>query len=117
MAQALRTTETQLFGPSYATDSFLQVLVTYGSYSLFSVSLEFSFLESQGPRKGFPNGSAVKNPPVMQETWEMWVPSLGREDPLEEEMAAHSSNVAWKIPWTEEPGGLQSMGSQRVRYD
>ena len=60
MAQALRTTETQLFGPSYATDSFLQVLVTYGSYSLFSVSLEFSFLESQGPRKGFPYSSNGK---------------------------------------------------------
>ena len=45
----------------------------------------------------------VKNPPAMQETW---VPSLGREDPLEEEMAAHSSTLAWKIPWTEEPAGL-----------
>ena len=117
MAQAPRTTQTQLFGPSCATDSFLQVLVTYGSQSLFSVSLEFFFLESQRPRKGFPDGSAVKNPPVMQETWEMWVQSLGREDPLEEEMATHSSIVAWKIQWTEQPGGLQSMGSQRVRYD
>ena len=47
----------------------------------------------------------------------MQVQSLGREDPLEEEMATHSSILAWKIPWTEEPGGLQSMGSQRVRYD
>ena len=44
----------------------------------------------------------------------VWVQSLGGEDPLEKEMAAHSSIVAWKIPWTEEPGGLQSMGSQRV---
>ena len=43
--------------------------------------------------------------------------SLGREDPLEKEMATHSSVLAWKIPWTEEPGGLQSMGSQRVRHD
>ena len=51
----------------------------------------------------------VKNLPVMQETW---VRSLGREDPLEKEMAAHSSILAWRIPWTEEPGGLQSMGSQ-----
>ena len=42
----------------------------------------------------------------------MWVPSLGREDPLEEEMATHLSIIAWKIPWTEEPGGVQSMGSQ-----
>ena len=47
----------------------------------------------------------------------MQVPSLGREDPLEEEMATHSRIIAWRIPWTEEPGGLQSMGSHRVRYD
>ena len=56
----------------------------------------------------------VKNLPAMQETQ---VLSLGREDPLEEGMATHSSILAWKIPWTEEPGGLQSMGSQRVRHD
>ena len=49
--------------------------------------------------------------------WETWVGSLGREDPLEKEMAIHSSTVAWKIPWTEEPGRLQSMGSQRVEHD
>ena len=54
----------------------------------------------------------VKNPPAMQETQEMQVPSLGWEDPLEEEMATHSSILAWKIPWAEESGGLQSMGSQ-----
>ena len=47
---------------------------------------------------------------------EMWVRSLGREDPLEEEMAVHSSTLAWRIPQTEEPGGPQSMGSQRVRH-
>ena len=56
----------------------------------------------------------VKNPPVMRETW---VRSLGQEDPLEKEMAIHSSTIAWKIPWTEEPGRLQSMGSQRVGHD
>ena len=56
----------------------------------------------------------VKNLPTMQETW---VLSLAWEDPLEKEMAAHSSVLAWKIPWTEEPGGLQSMGSQRVRHN
>ena len=49
--------------------------------------------------------------------WETQVQSLGREDPLEKEMAAHSSTLAWKIPWMEEPGGLQSMGSQRVGHD
>ena len=59
--------------------------------------------------KGFPGGSVVKNLPIMQETQ---VQSLGQEDPLEKEMATHSSILAWKIPWTEEPGGLQSMGFQ-----
>ena len=49
----------------------------------------------------------------MQETQEMWVQSLGREDPLEEEIAIHPSIRAWRIPWTEEPGGLQSTGSQK----
>ena len=52
----------------------------------------------------------VKNLPAMQEKQELWVRSPGQEDPLEEEMATHSSILAWKIPWTEEPGGLQSMG-------
>ena len=56
----------------------------------------------------------VKNLPVVQETW---VQSLGWEDPLEKEMATHSSILAWRIPWTEEPGRLQFMGSQRVRHD
>ena len=59
----------------------------------------------------------VENPPAMQETEETQVRSLGQEDSLEKEMATHSSVLAWKIPWTEEPGGLQSMGSQRVRHD
>ena len=57
---------------------------------------------------------SVKNLPAMQETW---VRSLGQEIPLEKEMAAHSSILAWRIPWTEEPGGLQSIGSQRVGHD
>ena len=56
----------------------------------------------------------VKNLPAMQETQ---VRPLGQEDPLEEGMATHSSILAWEIPWTEEPGGLQSMGSQRVGHD
>ena len=56
----------------------------------------------------------VKRLPIMRETW---VQSLGREDLLEKEMATHSSTLAWKIPWREDPGGLQSMGSQRVRHD
>ena len=70
--------------------------------------------------KSFPSGNLVgmlqmiKNLPAMQETW---VQSLGQEDPLEKEMGTHSSTPAWKIPWTEEPGRLQSMGSQRVGHD
>ena len=56
----------------------------------------------------------VKNLPAKQETW---VASLGQEDPLENGMATHSSIVAWRIPWMEEPGELQSMGLQRVRHD
>ena len=57
----------------------------------------------------------VKNPPAVQEPQEMWVRSLGWEDPLKKKMATHSRTIAWKIPWTEAPGRLQSMGSQRVR--
>ena len=56
----------------------------------------------------------IKNPPAMQETW---VRSLGQEDPLEKGMATHSNILAWRIPWAEEPGGLQPMGSQRVGHD
>ena len=53
----------------------------------------------------------------LPEMWETWVRSLGREDSLEKEMATYSSIPAWRIPWMEEPGGLQSMGSQRVGHD
>ena len=60
---------------------------------------------------GFPGGSVVKNLPATQDR------SLGREDPLEKKMATHSSMLPWEIPWTEEPGGLQSVGSKRVGYD
>ena len=56
----------------------------------------------------------VKRLPTMQETW---VQSLGQDDPLEKEMAIHSSSLAWKIPWTEEPGGLQSMGFRSTAMD
>ena len=66
---------------------------------------------------GFPGGSEVKNPPAMQETQEMQVQSLGQEDPLEEGIATHSSILAWKIPWTEESDGLQTIVLQRVRHD
>ena len=64
--------------------------------------------------EGFLGGSVVKKHLPMQE---MWVQSLGHEAPLKKEMATHSSILAWEIPQTEEPGGLQSMGSQRVGHD
>ena len=64
--------------------------------------------------RGFTRSSAVKNPPAMQET-RVW--TLGWEDPLQKEMTTYSNTFVWEIPWTEEPGGLQSMGSQRVRHD
>ena len=66
---------------------------------------------------GVPGCSVVKNLPAMQETQEMWVWSLGQEESLVEDMATHSSILAWRILWTEEPGGLQSMGAQRVMHD
>ena len=62
----------------------------------------------------FPGGSDGKRLSTM---WETWVRALGWKDPLEKEMAIHSSTIAWKIPWTEEPGRLQSMGLQRVEHD
>jgi len=61
--------------------------------------------------------TSIKNLSAIQKMQEMWVLSLGQEDPLEDEMVTHSSTLAWKIPWTEEPGGLQSMGSQKVGYN
>ena len=64
-----------------------------------------------------PSGSAVKNPPAVQEMQEPWVQSLGGEDPLEEGMGAHSSILAWITPWTEESGGLRFTGSHRVGRD
>ena len=66
---------------------------------------------------GFPGGSIVKNLPTMREPQETKFRSLGWKDYLEEGMATHSSIFAWRIPWTEEPGRLQYIGSQRVRRD
>ena len=64
--------------------------------------------------RGLPGGSEVKNPPAIQE---MWVRSLRQKDPLEEGMVIHSSFLAGRIPWTEEPGKLRSMESQRFGHD
>ena len=66
---------------------------------------------------GFSSGLEVKNPLAMQETQETGVRSLDREDALEKDMATHSSILAWRIPWTEEPGEPQSTGLQRVKHD
>ena len=78
----------------------------YCVYNLFFL-LEYSCF-------GFPSGSVVKNPPSVQEAQDMWVQSQHWEDSLEEGMATYSSVFAWRIPGMREPGGLQSMGSQRV---
>ena len=59
----------------------------------------------------------VKNPPAMEEPQETWVQSLDWEDPLEQGMATHSSILDWRIPWTEEPGGLPSIGVERVGHN
>jgi len=90
----------------------------------FSVSISFhgshlwcQILKSLYLTLGFSGGSVVKNLPVMQESQETQVLSLGQEDPLKEEMATHSSIFAWRILWTEKPGGLHSIGLQRVGHD
>ena len=98
------------FNPDVSLSSFtfIKRLFSFSSYSAIRV------VSSAYLRTGFPIVQMVKNLPVMQETW---VPSLGQEDPLEKEMATHSSVLAWRIPWTEEAGRPQSMGSQRVGHD
>ena len=66
---------------------------------------------------GFPGGTVVKNPPIKLQMKESKVQSLGHEDPIDEELAAHFCILAWEIPWTEEPDRLQSMGHKRVGHD
>ena len=75
-----------------------------------SKSRSFHYTWNQGREWGLPGGSVVKNPPAKQE---VQVRSLGQEGPLEKEMVTHSGILAWEIPMTEEPGGLQSTGSQK----
>ena len=91
-----------------------KVSFVYDLYCPLSTGLEQFNLSknnnSEFNNKGFPGGSAVKNPPAMQEAQ---IRFLGWEDPLEKQMATHSSILVWEIPWTEEPGGLKSMGSQK----
>ena len=81
---------------------------------IFKLNVSQEFIKGTDKLLGFSRGSTVKNPPPMQETW---VQSLEQEDSLEKGRATHSSILAWRIPWTEEPGGLQSKGSQRVGHD
>ena len=86
-------------------------------YNTWVTWIKQNFLHKYSSDRGFSGGSVIKNPPAVQDLQEIWVGFLGGEDPLEEGMVTHSSTLAWKIPWTEEPGGLQSMGLQRVRHD
>ena len=83
-------------------------LITYFTHRELWISI--SFLNNWAPLVV----QIVKNPPALQDTW---VRSLSQEDPQEEEIATHSNILAWRIPWMEEPGRLQSMGLQRVRHD
>ena len=78
-------------------------------------SLEVVVMFTQCDEKCFPGGSVVKNPPAHAR--DIRVRSLGGEDTLEEGIATHSSILAWRIPWAEEPGGIQSVGWQRVGHD
>ena len=93
--------------------SCFHVLAVVNSASI-NIGEHVSFWSTVLSRWGFPGASTVKRLPAMQETR---VRFLGQEDPLEKEMAIHSSTFAWKIPWTEEPDRLQSMGLQRVGHD
>ena len=73
-----------------------------------------TYISMSTPGLGFPGGSVIKNLPAKEK---MWIPSLGRKDPLKKEMATHSSVLAWEVLWTGESVGPQSMGSQGVRHD
>ena len=111
------------------TKSVFLVLPDSKPCLLFALPLQSRSVSSCGPRrntyldirmkmkskKGFPGGASGKEPVCQKER--MWVHSLCGEDPLEKEIATPSSILAWEIPWTEEPGGLRSMESQRIRYD
>ena len=103
---------------------FLKFLATFlvsTSILLKSVHIQISLdwlilTETIKLFRDFPSGSALKNPLAQQEIWRHGL-ALSWEDPLEEKMATHSSNLAWQIPWTEEPGGLQSMGLEKSGHD
>ena len=92
---------------------YLELCSGTGDTKMNTNSLAFQGFMLSQRTESYPGGSAVKNLPAMQETR---VLSLGQEDPLEEGMATHSSVLAWRIPWTEEPGRLQSMGLQTAGH-
>ena len=95
----------------------LQPLLQLGnSLGWPKISFKFSAKRYRTNILEFPCGSAVKNLPAVQETQEAQVRPLSGEDPLEKEVAPHSSILAWRIPWTEEPGGIQAIGLQRVGH-
>ena len=94
---------------NFAAISCFQTLDNYLADYLCSQTEKHQLCKTNIYIWGFPSGSVVKNPLAMQETW---VQFLGQVDPLEKEMATHSSSLGWEIPWTEEPEGLQSMGLQ-----
>ena len=95
-------------------NSFLTFPRTFPERCHFQPVWRVTIKGPTAPAYGFPGGSVVKNAPAMQETR---VQSLGQEDPLEQEVATHSRILAWEIPWTEEPDGLQTMGSQTTGYN
>ena len=97
---------------SGSTYCFVNMLDFFSPYCVTFSDIYFIFLYLSGMAS--PVAQTIKRLPTMRETW---VRSLGREDPLEKEIATHSSILAWKIPWTEEPGRLQSVGSQRVEHN
>ena len=97
---------------SYAYLRLLIFLLTILIPACASSNLAFCMMYSE--YRASLAAQLVKNLPALQETW---VQSLGGEDPLEKEMGTHSSILAWKIPWMEEPGRLQSMGSKKVRHN
>ena len=108
-----------------ARASLLSIQQALGA-ALINDQLELVYKYPSSPPHGWANSALcvssltaqwVKNPPVTQETRETWVRFLGREDPLEKEMATYSSILVWKIPWTQELEGLQSKELQRVRHD
>ena len=96
-----------------------QMFLKMISLTMWCLLVKFELCLSHTVRRWlcFPHDSSVKNLPATQQTQERWVRSLGREDPLEEGMTTHSSVLAWEIPWTEKPGGLQSMGLHRVGHN